>query len=75
MNVKAVISKDGIRHEFEAAPFDALRCKLGLHDWQYWHMAVSFIEMLPKDANVCRDCRRCGWMEKTDDGFSWKGRV
>lgn len=73
--MKFVISKDSIYHEWYSPFWRGLRCKLGFHRWNYWHMAPSFIAMLPKQANVCRTCLRCDWMEITDDGVKWQGRL
>ena len=69
------IVKDGIHHRFQAPLFIGLLCKLGFHGWNYWHMSPSFIAMMPRQANVCRDCINCGWREMTDDGRRWQGRV
>ena len=67
--------KDGIHHRYRAPLLRGWLCKFGFHRWQYWHMAVRFIQMLPKQANVCRDCVHCRWMEMTDDGRKWKWRI
>lgn len=73
--LKWAVHKDGIYHEFSAPFWSGLRCKLGFHRWEYWHMSVSFIQMLPDEVNVCRSCLRCGWIEMTQDGSTWRGRV
>lgn len=73
--MKARIVRDGICHEFEGSLCEVILCKLGLHDWDYWHMSVPFIQGSPEEANVCRSCDRCGWMEVTSDGKAWHGRV
>ncbi len=73
--MRYAIRKHGIYHEFQASLLRGLLCKLGIHAWNYWHMAVSFIQMLPKEPNVCRNCVHCGWMEMTHDGRKWLGRV
>lgn len=73
--MKFAIRKHGIAHEYRAPFLRGWLCKLGFHRWNYWHMAVSFIQMLPNEPNVCRHCEHCGWMEMTHDGVTFMGRV
>lgn len=47
--------------------FGRLACRLGRHDWRYWHMSISYIRTFPTEVSVERTCLRCSEMESADD--------
>lgn len=53
-----------------------IRCRLGLHDWTYFHMAPLFIEAFGKnDPCVSRICERCRMMQAWTAQRKWVHRI
>lgn len=52
---------------------DRLKCKLGLHDFEYFTMAINFQLAFPEMVNVGRTCRICNRLEyRSDDNRKWQ---
>jgi hypothetical protein len=49
-----------------------IRCWLGLHDWEYFSMAWTFIKAFPEKSGVGRTCRCCRKLRYlSDDKLKW----
>lgn len=52
------------------------QCRIGWHDWDYFHMAVTFIQAFGyRDPCVSRRCLRCGTLRMWTNEKEWVFRL